>query len=205
MRSTLIGRIAGVAFSLAAVAAHGQESNNRVAAHTDWSVFEEPPACRSSVQNISDCSQDQLIPRQCWIVSSPKEVVNKKGDRIVAVDRGDILLFVSFQPSADVKGQVSFKSGYPFEEGAVIKLQISDQQYDLIARGIDNPQTSELNEAHLAWSKSDSDDARIIESMKRGADAVVPGVSRRNTTTIDTFSLLGFTAAVEDVEKRCGA
>jgi hypothetical protein len=41
--------------------------------------------------------------------------------------------------------------------------------------------------------------------MKRGAEAVVTGVSGRGTTTIDTFSLLGFTAAIEDAETRCGA
>lgn len=206
MRSTLIHWITcATAAAVSTAAAAAQESNNRVAAHTDWSVFEEPPSCRASVSDISECPQDQLVPRQCWIVSSPKEVVNKKGDRIVAVDRGDILLFVSYQPSADVKGQVSFKSGYPFAEGAVVRLQISDSSFDLIARGVDNRGTPGLDEAQLAWSKSDDDDARIIDSMKRGADAVVTGQSRRNTTTIDTFSLFGFTAAVEDAEKRCGA
>jgi len=40
--------------------------------------------------------------------------------------------------------------------------------------------------------------------MKRGATAVVTGISKRGTITKDTFSLLGFTAALEDVEKRCG-
>jgi hypothetical protein len=32
---------------------------------------------------------------------------------------------------------------------------------------------------------------------------VVTGVSGRGTQTQDTFSLLGFTAAIEDAEKRC--
>jgi hypothetical protein len=40
--------------------------------------------------------------------------------------------------------------------------------------------------------------------MKRGADATLVGKSSRGTQTKDTFSLLGFTAAVEDAEKRCG-
>ena len=40
--------------------------------------------------------------------------------------------------------------------------------------------------------------------MKRGAEATVTGRSGRGTRTADTFSLLGFTAAVADAEQRCG-
>ena len=49
-----------------------------------------------------------------------------------------------------------------------------------------------------------ADDSKIVTAMKRGADAIVTGVSSRGTQTKDTFSLLGFTAAVEDAEGRCG-
>jgi len=44
----------------------------------------------------------------------------------------------------------------------------------------------------------------MVTAMKRGASAIITGVSGRGTVTKDTFSLLGFTAAVEDAEKRCG-
>ena len=40
--------------------------------------------------------------------------------------------------------------------------------------------------------------------MKRGAEAVLTARSARGTQTKDTFSLLGFTAAIEDADKRCG-
>ena len=39
--------------------------------------------------------------------------------------------------------------------------------------------------------------------MRRGSTAKVTGTSARGTTTEDTFSLSGFTAAVEDAEARC--
>jgi len=39
--------------------------------------------------------------------------------------------------------------------------------------------------------------------MRKGSDATVTGVSARGTTTIDTFSLRGFTAAVEKAEELC--
>ena len=57
----------------------------------------------------------------------------------------------------------------------------------------------------MAWSASDQEDAKIITAMKRGAEATVTGFSSRGTKTEDTFSLFGFTAAVEDAETRCSS
>jgi len=159
--------------SLAGSAAAQEQSTNRVAAKTDWSVFVEDN------------------PKECWGVSSPKETVNTKDGRVVAVRRGDILLFVFYRPSAEVKGQVTFTGGYPFKPGSTVNLDISGTQFELFSEG------------EWAWPASTADDAKIITAMKRGAQAVVTGVSGKGTTTKDTFSLLGFTAALEDAEKRC--
>mgnify|MGYP000275956174 CR=1 FL=1 len=52
-----------------------------------------------------------------------------------------------------------------------------------------------------AWPASENDDAQIIAAMKRGVNAVLSARSSRGTTTKDTFSLLGFTAAVEEAER----
>ncbi|PRX37042.1 hypothetical protein SAMN05216257_10160 [Meinhardsimonia xiamenensis] len=156
-----------------AAGAGAQESDNRVGAHTDWSVFEETD------------------PKQCWAVSAPKETVNTRDGRVVAVRRGDILLFVSWVPDQGVKGQVSFTGGYPFKEGSTVSLEVDGQTFQLFTKG------------EWAWSPSEADDAKLITAMKRGAEAVVTGISSRGTTTKDTFSLFGFTAAVEEAERRC--
>ena len=47
-----------------------EQSTNRVAAETDWSVFVEDN------------------PTECWGVSTPKEAVNSRDGRVVAVNRG---------------------------------------------------------------------------------------------------------------------
>ena len=54
-----------------------------------------------------------------------------------------------------------------------------------------------------AWPATPQEDAQVVAAMKRGADAVLTARSSRGTITKDTFSLLGFTAAVEDAQKRC--
>lgn len=149
------------------------ESTNRVAQETDWSVFvEEDPA-------------------QCWVVSTPRETVNTRDGRPVAVNRGEILMFVSFWPEQDRLGEVSFTGGYPFADGSTVAVEIGGSTFQLFTEG------------EMAWAASSQDDSQIVTAMKRGAEAVLTAVSSRGTQTVDTFSLLGFTAAVEDAETRC--
>lgn len=151
-----------------------EQSTNRVAAKTDWSVFVEDN------------------PTECWGVSTPKETVNSRDGRVVAVNRGQTLLMVFYRPSAGAKGQVAFTGGYPFASGSTVSLDISGNTFEMFTEG------------EWAWPATTDDDAKIITAMKRGANAVLSGRSGRGTNTKDTFSLLGFTAAVEDAAKRCG-
>ncbi|MCA0849115.1 MAG: invasion associated locus B family protein [Salipiger thiooxidans] len=174
MKSFLGGILGGAVMALAATAAVAQEeSQNRVNAMTDWSVFE---------------GND---PRECWAVTTYKESVNTKDGRVVSVRRGDILLMVFYRPGSNVSGQVAFTGGYPFAGGSTVGVNIGGTEFDLYADG------------EWAWPATPQDDAQIIAAMKRGSDAVLTARSSRGTQTKDTFSLLGFTAAVEDAEKRC--
>ena len=151
-----------------------EASDNRVAAETDWSVFVE------------------TNPDECWAVSAPKETVNTRDGNVVEVRRGDIRLIVFYRPSENVVGQVMFTGGYPFREGSTVSVQIGDVTYDMFTQG------------ETAWPATPEDDARFVAAMKRGANAVVTAVSGRGTQTQDTFSLLGFTAAVDEAARRCG-
>lgn len=161
-----------IALSLTATTAVAQESTNRVAANTDWSVFVDGD------------------PKECWSVSKPKQTVNTKNGRSVAVKRGDILFFVSYR-SGNPTGEVSFTGGYPFAGGSTVKLTIGSDTFDLFTDG------------EWAWSAGPDADAKIVAAMKNGANAVLVGNSSRGTRTEDTFSLMGFTAAVEDAGARC--
>jgi hypothetical protein len=150
------------------------QSTNRVGASTDWSVFVEDN------------------PTECWSVSTPKETVNSRDGTVVAVTRGQTLLMVFYRPSAGATGQVAFTGGYPFASGSTVTMDIGGTTFELFTEG------------EWAWPATTGDDSQIIAAMKRGADAKLTGRSGRGTQTADTFSLLGFTAAVEDAAKRCG-
>lgn len=162
--------------ALATLAAEAEAAAERVAAHTDWTVF---------------VSSD---PKECYIVSTPKSSVAKRDGKEAQVERGTINLFVRFNPSESVKNEVSFTGGYPFKPGNPVKLVVGSESFSL------NPGPGDAS--GWAWPAA-ADNSRIVGSMRRGSSAVVTGVSSRGTTTIDTFSLSGFTAAVNEAESRC--
>jgi len=150
-----------------------ETTDNRVAADTDWSVFQETD------------------PIECFSVSAPKEQVNTRDGAAVAVNRGETLLFVFFRPAEGVAGQVTFTGGYPFAPDSTVTLDVGGTQFTLFTEG------------DWAWPASPDEDARIVEALKRGSQATLIGVSGRGTQTQDTFSLLGFTAAVDEARSRC--
>lgn len=171
MASWMTPALVAMALTLGAQTANAQESTNRVAAMTDWSVFEEGN------------------PKECWGVSSPKETVNTRDGQPVSVRRGDILLFVTFRPGA--AGEISFSGGYPFASGSTVNLDIDGTSFDLITDG------------EWAWPGSPEDDSTILNALKKGTNAVLSAKSGKGTQTKDTFSLRGFTAAMEEAAKRC--
>ncbi len=163
------------ALVIGATSATAQEVTNRVAADTDWAVFQGDD------------------PKECWAVTAPKETVNTRDGRTVSVRRGDILLFVTFRPANSVAGEISFTGGYPFADGSTVSMDVGGSTFELFTEG------------EYAWPATPADDAKIVTAMKRGASAVLTARSSRGTQTKDTFSLLGATAMIEDAEARCSS
>lgn len=107
---------AALAILLAGSTVVAQESTNRVAADTAWSVFVEDS------------------PKECWAVSAPRETVNTRGGNPVQVRRGDILLFATYRPGSTTP-EISFTGGYPFAPESTVGLQVGDTQYQLFVDG----------------------------------------------------------------------
>lgn len=174
MKSGLALLIAAGAMLVSASVSFAQEtSTNRVDSKTDWSVFEGDS------------------PKECWAVTTYKESVNTREGREVSVSRGSILLMVFYRPGDKVRGQVAFTGGYPFAKDSTVQVQVGGSNFDFFTEG------------EWAWPLTPQDDAKVVASMKRGANAIVTARSARGTQTKDTFSLLGFTAAIEEADKRC--
>jgi Invasion associated locus B (IalB) protein len=157
-------------------------------------TFVTPAAMAQESTNLVATMTDWSVfteesPKECWGVSKPKETVNTRDGQPVSVRRGDILFFVTFRPGKP--GEISFTGGYPFADGSTVEVAIDGQSYSLFTDG------------EWAWPGSPEDDAALLAAMKKGATAVLSGRSGKGTQTKDTISLRGFTAAMEDAEKRC--
>lgn len=132
---------------------------------------------------------------ECGIIARPTESINTKDGKLAVVKRGDILLAVTIDPSStSSRYLVSFQSGYPFKKASTVTMRIDNRTFTL-----EIGQT----EADSEWAWPPADDDVIVEAMKRGINAVLTAVSRRNTDTKDTFSLLGVTDALQIAEERC--
>lgn len=151
------------------------QTQARVDAKKDWSIFQ----AGAGGQKV------------CWIVSQPTATAASRNGKSVQVNRGDIFLMVSIRPTDGVVNEVSYLSGYPFKKGSEVGALVGDKKFTLFTEG------------ENAWSPSAQDDASLIDAFRRGSNGKVEGESTRGTKTVDTFSLSGFSAALEAAAALC--
>lgn len=175
MNSTLRRVVGGAAVLLAATLAHIPAMAQEAA---------------SAVASVNDWTVFvDAAKKECWGVSKPKETVNTKDGKPASVRRGDIMLFVTFRSGKS--GEIAFTGGYPFAPGSTVTVDVDGRKTELFTDG------------EWAWTGSPEDDAKLIAVLKAGSKAVLSARSAKGTQTRDTFSLMGFTAAMDDAAKRC--
>ena len=102
---------------------------------------------------------------------------------------------MTIRPDQGVDKEISYTGGYPFAPGSTVNVEIAGESFTMNSGSGDS--------GEWAWPPSPAQDAELIAAMRKGASARITAVSARGTTTIDNFSLLGFTAALEEAEKLC--
>jgi len=121
----------------------------------------------------------------CYMASAP---IKQKGKYKV---RGQPYALVTNRPSKKIKGEVNFIAGYTFKKGSSVKVSIGKTTFEL------------FTEDDGAWSRDQSSDLQLVNSMKKGNRMIVVGRSSRGTKTTDTYSLSGFTAMKKRIDKEC--
>jgi hypothetical protein len=123
----------------------------------------------------------------CFALARPAESQTNPPNR----PRDPAYLFVSSRPAERVKDEVSIIIGYGFKPN-------SDATIDL--NGMNFPMYTQNDGA---WIKNAAEETRLVESMRRGSDLIVKGVSARGTQTTDTYSLKGLAQALDRVGQEC--
>ena len=121
----------------------------------------------------------------CYIVSIPlsSDLPNNK-------KRGDNYILVYKIVGSD-ENIVQIEAGYNYNLDKNISVQIDNSSFDFYS-------TEESSET--AWT---SDDKKVIYAMKKGLELTITGVSTRGTITNDLYTLKGFTAAINKLNKDC--
>jgi len=124
----------------------------------------------------------------CYMISQPKQPAQLPS----GAERGNAFVMISHWPGRQEFGVVRLNSGFDYRRGAAVLLSVDGRTYELYGDGRD------------AWTFGLDDDARIVQSMKRGLKAEVSSKSARGFDATDDFSLQGFTAAYKRISEAFG-
>jgi hypothetical protein len=169
-----------------------------VASFGDWGVYQ------------SQASKGRV----CYTLAQPKE-------RLPAdLKRDPAYAFISNRPGEGVRNEVSFIMGFDVVnapddsadetdskgqtdskskskkktlgiKGAT--ATVGDQTFDLLAK------------ASNLWVKNAAKEGQLVDEMRKGVKLEVRAMSKKGNLTTDTYSLAGFSQAIERVLKDCQA
>lgn len=105
--------------------------------------------------------------------------------------RDPVFFFVSTRPADSVRNEVSIIMGYKVKAGSEASAEIAGSKFTL------------QTQADNAWLKDVSEEARMVDAMRKAPEIVIKGVSGRGTQTTDKYSLKGLAQALDRVAQDC--
>ena len=123
----------------------------------------------------------------CFALAKPSASKTNPPNR----PRDPAYAFVSTRPAEKVNNEVSIMIGYALKPGSESTLEVGGGSYAMYTQG------------DGLWIKNAAEEERMVEAMRKSADAVVKGVSAKGTETVDTFSLKGLAQALDRLAQDC--
>ena len=123
----------------------------------------------------------------CFALAKPKTSKTEPVGRT----RDQSYMFVSSRPAENVKNEVSVIIGYPFKTSSDATAEIGSTKFAMYTQ----------NDG--AWIKNVTEEARMVDAMRKGSDLTVKGTSGRGTQSTDQYSLKGLAQALDKVEQEC--
>ena len=121
----------------------------------------------------------------CFAQSKPILQSPKKESR-------EARLFISFRPGEKITNEISVTGGYEFnnKNSVLAKSGKNKYKFDILQEG-------------FAWMTSTKLEIKMIKTMKRGSRIMITGNTQNGSSTIDHYSLLGFTKAYNATKANC--
>jgi hypothetical protein len=123
----------------------------------------------------------------CFALAKPSSSKTNPPNR----PRDPAYAFVSTRPAERVINEVSVMIGYTLKPGSESTLEVGGATYAMYTQG------------DGLWIKNAAEEERMVDAMRKAADAVIKGVSAKGTETTDTFSLKGLSQALDRLAQDC--
>ena len=123
----------------------------------------------------------------CFALAKPSSSKTNPPNR----PRDPAYVFVSTRPAEKVTNEVSVMIGYALKPGSESTLEVGGASFAMYTQG------------DGLWIKNAAEEERMVEAMRKSADAVIKGVSAKGTETTDTFSLKGLAQALDRLAQDC--
>lgn len=126
----------------------------------------------------------------CYALSSPKMSEPSK------TKRDAIYFLINDWPGRKAKAEPEIVPGYEYKDKSTVAVVVGPDKFEFF--------TKNDGKAGGAWVEQQADEVRLIDAMRRGAEVMVTGTSKRGTMTHDTYSLAGLSDALDKVHEACG-
>jgi hypothetical protein len=176
--------------------AQAQSASPKVAKSTAKSDVAKPPAAATGgaeptlIGQFGTWGAYTAVPngkKVCFALAKPSSSKTNPPNR----PRDPAYAFVSTRPAEKVINEVSVMIGYALKPGSESTLEVGGGSYSMYTQG------------DGLWIKNAAEEERMVEAMRKSADATVKGVSAKGTETTDTFSLKGLSQALDKIAQDC--
>ena len=170
-----------------------------VATYGDWSVFQSQSGknrvCYALAQPKERAPADlKRDPAYAFISERPGEGVRNEVSFIMGFDVASPAPAVDAKDEKQAKDKKDKKKDKKKEAEAVAPTAvIGDATFDLLPKGAD------------LWVKNAAKESELIAEMRKGAKLQIEAASKKGNVTVDTYSLAGFSQAIDRALKDCPA
>jgi len=128
--------------------------------------------------------------KACYVIARPQSSDPAKAKR------DPIAFLVTDWPARKAKAEPEAVPGYQYKDGSTVTAEVGGDKFEFFTKN-DGGQGG-------AWIKSTTDEARLITAMRANGQMIVTGISKRGTMTHDTYTLGGFSDALDKIHLACG-
>lgn len=123
----------------------------------------------------------------CFALAKPSSSKTNPPNR----PRDPSYAFISTRPGEKVTNEVSIMIGYAVKPGSEGSVEIAGSRFAMYSQG------------DGLWIKNAAEEDRLVDALRKGADAVVKGTSAKGTETTDVFALKGLSQALDRLAQEC--